>query len=283
MRKFMSNNSAIKKMFDLTGRVAVITGGAGLLGPKHAEALAEFGAVPILFDISPRVQKVAQAVAKKFRTKTLGLKVDITKKAELEKALRVILKKFGRIDILINNAANNPAVKASGFSQNWSRLENFPLNAWENDMAVGLTGAFLASQVFGSEMARRREGVILNISSDLGIIAPDQRIYRKPGLASDEQPVKPVTYSVLKHGILGLTKYLASYWAVAGVRVNAISPGGVYNQQPAGFVEKLTAHIPLKRMANIDEYKAAIVFLVSDASSYMTGANLVVDGGRTVW
>ena len=123
----------------------------------------------------------------------------------------------------------------------------------------------------------------MNISSDLGVIAPDQRIYRKPGLARNEQPVKPVTYSVLKHGILGLTKYLASYWAEEGIRVNAISPGGVYNNQPPDFVEKLIAHIPLKLMANIDEYRAAIVFLVSDASSYMTGANLIIEGGRTVW
>lgn len=279
----MGNTLEIKKIFDLTGRVAVITGGAGLLGPKHAEALAEFGAILVLLDRKAEVEKIAKAIAKKYKTKALGLKCDITKKAALEKVLRTVLKKFGRVDILINNAANNPVVKADGFSQNWSRLENFPLNAWESDLAVGLTGAFLASQVFGSHMAKKRRGVVLNIASDLGIIAPDQRIYRKPGLASDKQPVKPVTYSVLKHGILGLTKYLASYWAEEGIRVNAISPGGVYNNQPPDFVKKLTAHIPLHRMANIDEYRAAIVFLVSDASTYMTGANLIVDGGRTVW
>ena len=279
----MTKDQPIKKFFDLTGRVAVITGGAGLLGPRHAEALAEFGAILVLLDRKAEVKKIAKAIAKKYKTKTLGLRCDITKRAPLEKALRAVLKKFGRVDILINNAANNPAVKADGFSQNWSRLENFPLSAWEDDLAVGLTGAFLASQVFGSHMAQKGRCVILNISSDLGIIAPDQRIYRKPGLARNEQPVKPVTYSVLKHGILGLTKYLASYWAEEGIRVNAISPGGVYNNQPPDFVQKLIAHIPLKRMANIDEYRAAIIFLVSDASSYMTGANLIIEGGRTIW
>lgn len=270
-------------MFDLSGRVAVITGGAGLLGPKHAEALAEFGANVVLLDRKPRVKKIAAAIAKKFRIKTLGLKCDITKKSELAGALKSILHKFGRVDILINNAANNPAVGAKGFSQNWSRLENFPLSAWNSDLAVGLTGAFLASQVFGKHMAEQKNGVILNISSDLGLIAPDQRIYRKEGLTREQQPVKPVTYPVLKHGILGLTKYCASFWAEDGVRVNAISPGGVYTNQPADFVEKLAAHVPLHRMAHIDEYKAAIVFLCSDTSSYMTGANLVVDGGRTIW
>ena len=279
----MTKDQPIKKFFDLTGRVAVITGGAGLLGPRHAEALAEFGAILVLLDRKAEVEKIAKAIAKKYKTKTLGLRCDITKRAPLEKALRAVLKKFGRVDILINNAANNPAVKADGFSQNWSRLENFPLSAWEDDLAVGLTGAFLASQVFGSHMAQKGRCVILNISSDLGVIAPDQRIYRKPGLARSEQPVKPVTYSVLKHGILGLTKYLASYWAEEGIRVNAISPGGVYNNQPPDFVQKLIAHIPLKRMANIDEYRAAIIFLVSDASSYMTGANLIIEGGRTIW
>lgn len=270
-------------MFDLAGRVSVITGGAGLLGPKHAEALAEFGASVVLLDQKPQVKKIAREIAKRFKTQGLGLICNITRKAELKHALKLILKKFGRVDILINNAANNPAVGAKGLSQNWSRFENFPLSAWQSDMAAGLTGAFLASQVLGSEMARRKQGVILNIASDLGLIAPDQRIYRKPGLFKKEQPVKPVTYSVIKHGILGFTKYLASYWAEEGIRVNSLSPGGVYTNQPKEFVQRLTAHVPLHRMAKVDEYKSAIVFLVSDASNYMTGANLVVDGGRTIW
>jgi len=148
---------------------------------------------------------------------------------------------------------------------------------------VGLTGAFLCSQTIGSEMVRAGKGIILNIASDLSLIAPDQRIYRRPALPEEQQLVKPVSYCVLKAGLLGLTRYLATYWASNGVRVNAISPGGVYANQDTDFVQRLSDLIPLGRMAHQEEYKAAVIFLVSDASSYMTGANLVVDGGRTCW
>jgi NAD(P)-dependent dehydrogenase (short-subunit alcohol dehydrogenase family) len=192
------------------------------------------------------------------------------------------LKEFGRVDILINNAANNPKVESAS-GQAWSRLENFPLDVWKADIAVGLTGAFLCSRVFGTEMAKRKNGVILNIASDLGVIAPDQRLYRQEGLAEDQQPVKPVTYSVVKTGLIGLTRYLATYWADRGVRVNAISPGGVFNGQPEDFVARLAKLIPMSRMAHVDEYQGAVLFLCSDASSYMTGQNLIVDGGRSCW
>jgi NAD(P)-dependent dehydrogenase (short-subunit alcohol dehydrogenase family) len=165
-----------------------------------------------------------------------------------------------------------------------SRFEAFPVPQWQMEIAVGLTGAMLCSQIFGGAMAKRGNGVILNIASDLGVIAPDQRLYRQPNIARDEeQPVKPVTYSVIKHGLIGLTKYLATYWADQGVRVNAISPGGVFNNQDPAFVERLTRLIPMGRMARVDEYWAAVQFLCSDASSYMTGQNIVMDGGRSVW
>jgi NAD(P)-dependent dehydrogenase (short-subunit alcohol dehydrogenase family) len=157
------------------------------------------------------------------------------------------------------------------------------MHQWEQDLAVGLKGAFLCSQVFGTEMARRERGVILNVASDLALIGPDQRIYQRNGVSEDRQPVKPVTYSVVKSALLGLTRYLATYWADRGVRVNAISPGGVYNGQDSEFVAKLSNLIPLGRMASVNEYRGCILFLCSDASSYMTGANLVVDGGRTAW
>jgi len=269
--------------FDLTGRVAVITGGAGLLGEQHAHAIAAAGGIPVLVDIQQqRAREKAAALSQQYGVSAIGCAVDITRQSEIEAILADILKCFGRLDILINNAANNPKMEAST-EVNFSRLENFPLAQWEADIAVGLTGAFLCSKVFGSHMASSGGGVIVNVASDLALIAPDQRIYRQAGVPEQMQPVKPVTYSVVKSALVGLTRYLASYWADKKVRVNAISPGGVYNGQPDDFVARLTNLIPLGRMAAVNEYQGAIIFLCSDASSYMTGTNLVVDGGRSCW
>lgn len=263
----------------------MITGGAGLLGVKYAEAIAEMGGIPVLLDLDgEKAEARAKEIAAAYGVQVFGLLSDITQPEAISDALSQTLEAFGRVDILINNAANNPKVEATGLSNtHWSRLEHFPLEVWHQDLAVGLTGAFLCSQIIGGEMARQRHGVILNIASDLAVIAPDQRIYRQHGVSEEQQPVKPVSYSVVKAGLLGLTRYLATYWADRGVRVNALSPGGVYTSQDAGFVQRLSNLIPLGRMAHPDEYKAAIVFLVSDASSYMTGANLSIDGGRTAW
>ncbi|HEY6301833.1 MAG TPA: SDR family oxidoreductase [Terriglobales bacterium] len=269
--------------FELTGRVALITGGAGLLGEQHARAIAAAGGIPILVDVQrQRASEKAAALSREYSVAAIGCAADITKQSEIEALRDEILARFGRLDILINNAANNPKMEANT-QVNFSRLENFPLAQWEADIAVGLTGAFLCSKVFGSHMAGNGGGVIVNVASDLALIAPDQRIYRQPGVPEQMQPVKPVTYSVVKSALVGLTRYLASYWADKKVRVNAISPGGVYNGQPEDFVMRLTNLIPLGRMAAINEYRGAIVFLCSDASSYMTGTNLVVDGGRSCW
>lgn len=273
----------VQQIFDLTGRVVVITGGVGLLGLKHAEIVAEAGGTPVLIDL-PDASPEARAAefSRAYGCNALGIPANIGEPSEVESANEAVLRKYSRVDVLINNAANNPKMEKAAGTE-WSRLENFSLDAWDADIRVGLTGAFLCSRAFGVEMAKRRKGVILNIASDLAVIAPDQRLYRKHGLPEAEQPVKPITYSVVKSGILGLTRYLATYWADSGVRVNSISPGGVYNAQPEGFVKNLQRLIPLGRMANIDEYQGAILFLCSDASSYMTGANLIVDGGRTCW
>ena len=274
---------SVTKSFDLSGRVAVITGGAGLLGTRHGEAIAEMGGIPVFVDIDGlRAETVAKEIEWKYRCRAIGLRSDITDTGAVTELLTQVIERTGRIDILINNAAHNPKMDASSIDL-VTRLENFPLELWNLDIAVGLTGAFLCSQVLGNEMARRGKGVIVNVASDLALIAPDQRIYKRTELSADEQPVKPVSYSVVKHGLLGLTRYLATYWADRGVRVNAISPGGVFNGQDVVLVQRLSKLIPIGRMAHLDEYKAAIVFLVSDASSYMTGANLVIDGGRTVW
>lgn len=273
----------VETLFDLTGRVGVITGGSGLLGYKHAEVIAAAGGTPVLVDLAATEPAAkAKRLEESYGVSALGCPVDITNAAQVKALLATVLEQFGTVDILINNAANNPKVEKSSNAA-WSRLENFPLDVWEADLAVGLTGAFLCSQVIGSEMARRNKGVILNVASDLAVIAPDQRLYRQDGIPRDQQPVKPVTYSVVKTALLGLTRYLATYWADAGVRVNAISPGGVYNGQPEAFVTRLSSLIPLSRMARVDEYQGAILFMCSDASSYMTGANVVVDGGRSSW
>lgn len=272
-----------KNWFDLNGRVAVITGGAGLLGQQHGEAIASVGGIPVLADIRiSGMDSESQAFKERFGKEACAIQVDITDSASVQSLLEQVLARYGRVDILINNAANNPKMEAKAEVE-FSRLENFPLAQWEADLAVGLKGAFLCSQVIGTEMARRKTGVIVNVASDLAVIAPDQRLYRKPGLADAMQPVKPVTYSVVKTGLLGLTRYLATYWADCGIRVNAISPGGVFNDQPADFIQRLSSLIPLGRMAKANEYQAAILFLCSDASSYMTGSNLVIDGGRSCW
>ena len=269
--------------FRLDGKVTIITGGGGLLGFQHACAIADVGSIPVLWDInSAAIEDNCRKISKDHQVECVAMTVDITDPKSVQKGLDNLVSSLGRVDILINNAANDPKV-AKDQSLAWGRVENLTLEMWQKDIEVGLTGAFICSKVVGSFMAQNGGGVILNIASDLGLIAPDQRIYRKEGLDDSSQPVKPVTYSVVKHGLIGLTKYLATYWVDKGVRVNSISPGGVYTNQPEEFVEKLTNLIPMGRMAKVDEYKSSVVFLVSEASSYMTGANLAVDGGRTCW
>jgi len=273
----------VKSLFRLDGRVAVITGGGGLLGYQHAATIAGLGGVPVLLDINAEgLVANAARLADETGCQALTLTVDITDLAALADAGAQVLARHGRVDILINNAARNPKVESAG-DKDFSRLEHFPWEQWRLDLDVGLGGAFNCAKVFGAEMARQGRGVIVNIASDLGVIAPDQRLYRVDGREADQQPVKPVTYSVVKHGLIGLTKYLATYWCEQGVRCNALSPGGVYAGQNDVFVSKLTQLIPLGRMAEADEYRGAIGFLCSDASSYMNGANLVIDGGRSTW
>ncbi len=270
-------------VFDLQQRVFIITGAAGYLGVKHVEAILEANGRAVLFDINPKVVQVARDLSKQTGGECLGVVVDITNEKDIVRGVREVEKKFGPIYGLINNAAHNAKMGEKGVKTIGSRFESFPLERWNQDISVNLTGAFLMSKVIGAKLAEQNGGVIVNIASDLSVIAPDQRIYKKPGEKVISE-VKPVTYSVAKHGLIGLTKYLATYWADKGVRVNALSPGGVYNKNiNRDFMKKLTNLIPMSRMATQDEYKGAIIFLCSDASSYMTGNNLIIDGGRSVW
>jgi NAD(P)-dependent dehydrogenase (short-subunit alcohol dehydrogenase family) len=272
--------------FDLTGKVALITGAAGLLGVEHAIALLESGAKVILTDVDEvSLIKANKRLLNSFDSKLIVARfMDVSQPDSVNIVAKEMRSKRLRIDILINNAAIDPKVKGSQGVLETSRLENFPVNQWQTQLAAGLTGAFICSQVFGGAMAQDcNGGVILNIASDLSVISPDQRLYRKENIQDDIQPVKPVTYSVIKAGLVGLTRYLATYWVNSGIRANALSPGGIYNGQDEDFVQRISSLIPLGRMAHHDEYRSAVQFLCSDASAYLNGQNIVMDGGRSVW
>jgi NAD(P)-dependent dehydrogenase (short-subunit alcohol dehydrogenase family) len=273
------------KTFDLSGRSALITGGGGLLGVAHARALLDIGATIVLTDISDKELMAAAIILRdNFPSGTIHtFTMDVTSEASIVETANKIIDLGLRIDILINNAAINPTANSLSGKVRTTRLEHFSLDRWNLEVSVGLTGAFLCSKVFGASMASDgKGGVMLNIASDLSVIAPDQNLYRQEGLADDLQAVKPVTYSVIKTGLVGLTRYLSSYWADKGVRANALSPGGVYIDQSQEFVTRLEKLIPMGRMAETDEYIGAIQFLCSDASAYMNGQNIVMDGGRSV-
>lgn len=277
--------TSLFEKFKIEGKVVVITGGAGLIGRRHTEAVLEGGGIPVLLDIFEEpLKKVKEQFLKDYPEAVIETFVtDITKKEKLEEIRDLLLEKYGHIDGLINNAANNP--KMEGGSENMGAIQfhNFPLSIWNDDMAVGLTGAFLCAQVFGTVMEKQGKGVVINVASDYGIISPDQRIYRKEGIPEEEQIIKPVSYSVVKHGLIGMTKYLATYWAKKGVRVNTLCPASLENGQDPEFIEKLSDLIPMGRMSKPEEYPATVLYMLSEASSYMTGATVLLDGGRTIW
>jgi len=274
----------LEELFRLDNKVIIITGATGLLGRKHAEVVACYGGTPILLDLSQQaVDSFANELNDKYKIDSVGFSIDITDEKAIENNVKKLIERFGKIDGLVNNAANNPKVEDSN-EINFSRLENFPLNIWHDDVAVGLTGAFLCAKHYGYQIAQNPQGgSIVNISSDLGLIAPDQRLYKKNGVDNNLQNVKPVTYSVVKTGLIGLTRYLATYWADKNVRCNVMCPGGVENNQPNDFLEDVSKRIPMGRMANADEYQGTLLWMLSNASSYLNGAVIPVDGGRTSW
>jgi NAD(P)-dependent dehydrogenase (short-subunit alcohol dehydrogenase family) len=269
-------------LFDLTGRVAVITGGAGRLGRQHAAVIAEAGGHAVLADIC---HDAARDAARQISpAQATGVRVDVTSKDSVQAMVDVVHDKFGRIDILINNAALTVQGGGERTASYFSKFEDYPLDLWDEALRVNLTGAFLCSQAVGKIMVAAQSGVVLNIASDVGTISPDHRIYDGARSPHTGLPFNtPIGYATTKAGLINMTRYLATYWAPHGIRVNSLSPGGVYAGHDPHFVDNLTSRIPMARMAHEDEYKGAVLFLVSDASSYMTGANLLIDGGRTAW
>ncbi|MDZ7766287.1 MAG: SDR family oxidoreductase [Melioribacteraceae bacterium] len=266
------------KIFSIKNKTAIVTGALGLIGREHCKALSEAGANVIVADIN---EKNCEEFAKTLETESIGIEIDVTNKESLEKARDKIIEKFGHIDILVNNAAINDMFENPKAAAEQSKFENYPLELWQKSVDVNLTGVFLCSQVFGTEMAKQKSGSIINIASTYGITAPDQSLYIKKDGTQDF--FKPPAYSATKGGVIAFTKYLAAYWGKDNVRVNTLTPGGVENNQDEFFVEQYSKRTMLNRMAKPTDYKGALIFLASDASSYMTGANLVVDGGWTAW
>jgi NAD(P)-dependent dehydrogenase (short-subunit alcohol dehydrogenase family) len=273
----------LKNLFNLSGKVFVVTGACGLLGRSHCDAIASVGGIPVVLDLDQlQAEKFASEISEKYSVESKGFAVDITNEEQVAENANYLVSSFGKIDGLVNNAANNPKVE-NAVEKNFSRLENFPLDIWHKDITVGLTGAFLCCKHYGTRISENPNGgVIVNISSDLGLIAPDQRLYRDECFAENQQPVKPITYSVTKSGLIGLTRYLATYWPEK-LRCNALAPGGVESGQPKEFLTKVRERIPMSRMASVNEYQGALIFLLSDSSAYMNGSILSMDGGRSCW
>lgn len=271
----------IPEMFDLTGRVAVVTGGAGLLGRQFCRTLAEAGAQVVVVDIdSPSADTLVNELTQ-LGFQALSVPTDISRPDSVREMTKKTLDNFKRLDILVNSAALDPKFDQENIDkQGANAFESFPLEAWNQALEVNLTGMFLCSQAASKPMLEQGKGVIINICSTYGLVGPDQRIYQR----EDQPPsFKPVTYTVTKAAVLGLTKYLATYYAGKDIRVNALTPGGVFVDHDDTFVKAYSARTVLGRMAERTEMNGALLFLASDASSYMTGANLVVDGGWTAW
>ena len=261
-------------LFDLQGKIAFITGGAGLLATEHALALHEFGAKIILADISLEKAEIIINILKAENCEVDFIICDVTSKESWAQALDFILEKYSKIDILINNAGFTNQSKSANFD---ASFENFPLEDWNNIMNVNLTGAFLGCQVIGNQMLKQASGSIINIASLYGVVSPNHKIYPGTGIS------QPVAYSVSKHGVVALTKYLATLWAEKGIRVNSLTPGGIFNGHDGLFLERFQNLNPIGRMSDKSELRGGIVFLASNASSHVVGHNLIIDGGWTAW
>lgn len=265
---------------ELAERVVVLTGGAGLLGRRHVASLRRAGAHVVVADRDE--VGAARAAAEGDGPPALPVRADLTDPADVRELVARTVRVYGRVDALVNNAALDPKFEPGHAGRHRSSFEEFPLDAWDAGLAANLTSAFLCTQAVAPHLRASGKGAVVNVASIYGLVGPDQRLYRD---ASDEGPpsFKPVVYSVTKSALVGFTRYLAAYWAGTGIRVNTLTLGGVENGHDEGFVARYSARTPLGRMARPDEYGRALCFLLSDASSYMTGANLVLDGGWTAW
>jgi NAD(P)-dependent dehydrogenase (short-subunit alcohol dehydrogenase family) len=264
----MTEMRDINKMFRLGNRQAIITGGAGMLGFEFAKTLSAAGANVILVDVKHTCLEKASQLRKEHNTKAMGIVTDITNEKSVQNMVHQVLREFNTIDILINNAASQP----EGFSD---PIEKYSLQVWNKVFSVNITGMFICAKIIGRQMIKQRKGVIVNVSSIYGLVSPDPKIYENWEYES------PISYSTTKSAVLNFTRHLATFWAKKGIRVNALTPGGVFTGQNSDFIGKYCERTSLGRMARKDDFNGAILFLASDASAYMTGNNLIVDGGWT--
>ena len=265
------------KMFDLSDRIAIVSGAGGQLGGEYVSALLDAGARVVAADVS----KLSLSVEDELKDRLLPLPMDITSHSDMENVLELVRSQWGEPSILVNNAAIDAPPGAG--EQETGPFEDYPESSWDQMMDVNLKGMFLSCQVFGAQMAKGEGGSMINIASSYGILSPDQRIYEYREERTGKPFYKPITYCVAKSGVLNMTRYLATYWAKQNVRVNSLTLGGVFNHQDKEFLQGYNNKVPLGRMARADEYNGAIVFMASDASSYMTGSNMVIDGGFSSW
>lgn len=273
----------IFERFDLTGQVAIVTGGPGLLGQEFCRTLSEAGAAVVVADINYLSAEETAHALREHGHQALAVEVDVTEQDSVRSMVDAAQQSFGRVDILVNSAALDPKFDPGALKSGSTPLgafEEYPLAAWKQALDVNLTGMFLCCQAAVKPMLVQQRGVIINICSTYGLVGPDQRIYQREG---KQTSFKPVYYSVTKAGVLGMTRYLATYYAGKNIRVNALTPGGVFNDHDETFLSAYSSRTVIGRMAHRDEMNGALLFLASDASSYMTGSNLVVDGGWTTW
>lgn len=272
------HNTNFPDLFSLKDKVAIVTGALGLIGKYHCKALANAGATVVAGDID---KKATEEFAHELGHDSIGGLLDITDEVNVVNTRNHIMKKYGRIDILVNNAAINDMIENPQAALEESKFENCSAAMFEKSLRVNITGSVICSKVFGSEMVKAGKGSIVNIASTYGMVGPDQSIYKDEN--GNQMFYKSASYPVSKGAIINFTRFLAAYWGSKGVRVNTLSPGGVENSQDEYFIKNYSARTPLGKMAAPSDYMGALIFLASDASAYMTGSNLVVDGGWTCW